>query len=62
MVDAVLQGVWVLHFNNYDTGDESLPPLAFRRHVANAVFMEYLKEGKLSSSYAGQNKTLLGAI
>ena len=53
MVDVVLQGVWVLHFNNYDTGDESLPPLAFQRHVDNVVFMEYSKEGKLSSSHAG---------
>ena len=34
---------------NKDKGDESLPLLAFRRHVVNAIFLKYLKEGRLSS-------------
>ena len=36
-----------------DKGDESLPLLAFRRDVVNAIFVEYSKEGKLSPSHIG---------
>ena len=52
MVDVVLQGVCVLHRFNKDEGDESLPLLVFQRHVVNAVFLKYSKEGRLSSSHA----------
>ena len=38
MVDAFLQGEWVLHHINKDEGDESLPLLVFQRHVVNANF------------------------
>ena len=53
MVDVVLQGAWVLYRINKDECDESLPLLAFRRHVVNAVFLKYPKEGRLSSSHLG---------
>ena len=53
MVDVVLQGVCVLHRFNKNEGDESLPLLVFQRHVVNAVFLKYLKGGRLSSSHAG---------
>ena len=33
MVDVVLQCAWALYRVNQDEGDESLSPLAFRRHV-----------------------------
>ena len=36
--------VWVLHHINKDDGDESLPLLAFRRFVVNALYLRYLKE------------------
>ena len=41
MVAVAPQGVWVLHRINRDEGDESLPVLAFRRHVVNAIFLKY---------------------
>ena len=53
MIDVVLQGVWVLYRINKDEGDESLPLLAFRRDVVNAIFLKYSKEGRLSSSHVG---------
>ena len=53
MVDVVLQGVWVLHCINKDESDESLPLLAFRRDVVSAIFLKYLKEGRLSSIQVG---------
>ena len=34
-------------------GNESLPLLAFRRDVVNAVFLKYSEEGRLSSSHVG---------
>ena len=50
MVDAVLQGVWVLHrINNED--DQSLPLLACRRDVVNAIFLKYSKEDSFTSSH-----------
>ena len=50
MVDAVLQGVWVLHrINNED--DQSLPLLACRKDVVNTIFLKYSKEGRLFSSH-----------
>ena len=51
MVDVVLQGAWVLHRINKDEEDESLPLLAFRRHVVNVTFLKYSKEDRLSSSH-----------
>ena len=53
MVDVVLQGAWILYCVNKDEGDESLPFLVFRRHIVNAIFLKYSKEGILSSSYVG---------
>ena len=53
IVDVALQGAWVLYCINYGKGDESLPLLAFRRDVVHAIFLEYSKESKLSSSHPG---------
>ena len=53
MVDVVLQGALVLYRINKDEGDESLPLLTFRRHIVNAIFLKYSKEGRLSSSHLG---------
>ena len=53
MVDVVFQGAWVLHRIKKAKGDESLPLLAFRRHVVNAIFVKYSKECRLSSSHLG---------
>ena len=53
MVNVVLQSVWVFYRINKDEGDESLTLLAFRRDVGNAIFLEYSKEGGLSSGYVG---------
>ena len=53
MVDVVLQGVWVLYRINKDEGDESLPVLAFRRDVVNAIFLKYSKVGRSSSNPVG---------
>ena len=53
MVDVVLQGARVLYRINKDEGDESLPFLVFWRHIVNAIFLKYLKEGRLSSSHVG---------
>ena len=58
MVDVVLQGVWVLHGINKDEGDESLPLLAFRRHIVDAIFLKYQKEGRLSLSHLGVQNNL----
>ena len=70
MVDVVLQGVWVFYRINKDEGDESLPLLAFRGDIVNAVFLKYSKEDRFSSSHIGirnwimlwWHKTLPGAI
>ena len=54
MIDAVIQGAWVLHRIDKDKeGDEPLPPLAFRRHVVNVIFLKYSKKGRLSLSHLG---------
>ena len=53
MVDVVLQGAWVLYFVNNDEGDEPMPLLVFWRHIVDAFFLKYSKEGRLSSSHAG---------
>ena len=53
MVDVVIQGAWVLYGINKDKGDESLPLLAFQRHVVNIIFLKYSKEGRLSSRNLG---------
>ena len=58
MVDVVFQGAWVLYRVNKDGGDESLPFLIFRRHIVNAVFLKYSKEGRLSSSHVGNQNIL----
>ena len=50
MVDVILHGAWVLYYINQDKEDESLPLLAFRRDVIKAIFLQYSKKGKLSSS------------
>ena len=46
-------GVWVVYRIERDEGDESLPLLVFRRHIANAIFLKYSQEGRLSSSHVG---------
>ena len=51
MVNVVLQRVWVFYRINKDEGNESLTLLALRRDVGNAIFLEYSKEGRLSSGY-----------
>ena len=53
MVDVNRQGARVLYCINKDEGDESLPFLVFWRHIANAIFLKYSKEGRLSSSHVG---------
>ena len=53
MVDVAIQGPGVLHHINKDIGNESLPLLAFQRHVVNVIFLKYSKEGRLSSSHLG---------
>ena len=53
MVDVNRQGARVLYCINKDEGDESLPFLVFWRHIVNAIFLKYSKEGRLSSSHAG---------
>ena len=52
MVDVVLQNVWVLYRINKDQYDESLPLLAFRRHVVNGIFLKF-KGRRSSSSHVG---------
>ena len=53
MVDVALQSVLVLHRTNTDEGDESLPLLAFRRDVVNAIFLKHSMESRLFSSQVG---------
>ena len=53
MVDVAIQGAWVLYRMYKGKGDESLPHLAFRRHVVNVIFLKYSKESRLSSSHLG---------
>ena len=43
----------MLHRFNKDEGDESVTLPAFQRHVVNAIFLKYSKEGRLSSSHVG---------
>ena len=38
---------------NKDEDNESLPFLVFWRHIVNAIFLKYSKEGRLSSSHVG---------
>ena len=53
MVDVALQFVRVLYRINKDVGDESLSFLVIWRHIVNAIFLKYSKEGRLSSSHVG---------
>ena len=53
MADVVLQGARVLYRINKDEDDESLPFLVFWRHIVNAIFLKYSKEGRLSPSHVG---------
>ena len=53
MVDIVPQGAWVLYRITKDEGYKSLPFLVFQRHIVNAIFLKYLKEGRWSSSHVG---------
>ena len=53
MVDVVRQGSRVLYRINKDEGDESLSFLVFWRHIVNAIFLKYPKEGRVSSSHVG---------
>ena len=53
MVDVVLQGAWVLYRANKDESDKSLPFLIFQRNIVIAIFLKYLKEGRLSSGHVG---------
>ena len=52
MVD-VLQGARVLYRIKKDESDESLPFLVFWRHIVNAIFLKYSKEGRLSLTHVG---------
>ena len=51
MVDAVLQGAWILYHIAKDEGHESVPLPASKRDVVNAIFLKYSKEGRSSSSH-----------
>ena len=53
MVDVALQGPRVLYRIHKDEGDGYLPFLVFWRHIVNAIFLKYSKEGRLSSSHVG---------
>ena len=53
MVDVVLQGAWVLYRANKDESHKSLPFLIFQRNIVIAIFLKYLKEGRLSSGHVG---------
>ena len=53
MVNVVIKGAWVLYHINKDKSDESLPLLAFRRHVVSVIFLKYSKEGRSFSSHLG---------
>ena len=41
VIDVVFQGAWVLYRINKDEDDESLPLLAFQKHVVNTIFLKY---------------------
>ena len=47
LFDVVLQGAWVLYRISKDEVHESIAFLAFQRHVVNAIFLKYSKEGTL---------------
>ena len=49
----------MLHRFNKDEGDESVTLPAFQRHVVNAIFLKYSKEGTLSSSHERIRNILL---
>ena len=53
LFDVVLQGAWVLCRISKDEVHVSIAFLAFQRHVVNAIFLKYSKEGTLSLSHAG---------
>ena len=53
LVDVVLQRAWVLYRIKKDEGDEPLPVPAFRRHIVNAIFLKYSKEGRSPSNHLG---------
>ena len=53
MVEVIIQGAWVFYHINREKGDESLPLLAFGRHVVNVIFLKHSKEGGLPSSHLG---------
>ena len=53
MVDGVFQGALTLYRIEKYEGNESLPPLAFRRHAVHAIFLKYSKESRLSSIHVG---------
>ena len=62
MADVVLQGERVLYRINKDEDDESLPFLVFWRHIVNAIFLKYSKEGRLSSSNVGSRNIPLNVF
>ena len=53
MVDVVIQGAWVWYRINKDKANESLPLLAFRRHIVNVIFLKYSKGDRFYSSHLG---------
>ena len=53
IVDVVIQSACLLYRINKDKGVDSLPLLAFWRHVVNIVFLKYSEEGRLSLSHLG---------
>ena len=53
MIDAVIQGAYVLYRINKNIGADYLPLVAFWRHVVNVIFLKYSKEGRLSSMNLG---------
>ena len=53
MEDVAIQGAWGLYRIYKGKSDESLPLLAFLRHVVNVIFLKHSKEGRLSSRHLG---------
>ena len=50
MIHVVIQGAGIFYHINKIKGGESLPLLAFSRHVVNVIFLEYLKEAGYSQA------------
>ena len=60
MADVVLKVAWILYCVNKGEDNESLHFLVLRTHIANAIFLKYSEEGRLSSSDVGIRNTPSG--